>query len=287
MTYLDRKNSLRRPICELLRQFDLKILLRFPLFWRTRVLYFLLVLCSTMLIVGLYLYLLFSNMYIVASWGSSLSTFVDIWSALNWVGVSFIFLYTWFIFIALVPVGDIPPRWHFTTMYTTIIGAYICMIMSGILPYSIISAIKNINITDDKFSSDMQILSSYDRWRCVPETVAGNSDEFWRLQGVLASYGQTITFERSATRSEGTYCEKSEFPLTKADVVKSVYYGINLIQDSRKIDADAKSERNFNMFKGFGINIYQWPIILSVLFGLVVTAASYPWYVWRRTIWRR
>jgi hypothetical protein len=287
MTNVNQKCALCRAFLELLPQLDHWILLRFPLFWRTRVLYFLFALSSAWLVASVLLYLVFSNMYIVAKWGAWLNFFVEFWSVTNWTLVSIMLLYAWIISIIVVKVGEIPLRWHFTTIYTTVIGAYICIMMSSILPYSMISAIKHINIADDEFSSDMSILSSYDRWRCVPETVVGNSDEFGRLEGVLARYGQTITFERSATKRSNTYCEKSEFPLINVDVIENLYSGIAIIKDSRKIDADANSERNYNIFKGFGVDIYGWSVAVAVLFGLIITASSYPWYVWRRIIWRR
>jgi hypothetical protein len=181
----------------------------------------------------------------------------------------------------------VPLRWHFTTIVATIIGAYICVIVLSILPLSMMLAINHINISDDDLAADIEIVKAHDRWRCVPENTLNDSDEMKELQGVLSRYRQVITPERSKTKRSDTYCDMSEFSLKYADVVGNLYYGISLIQDYRKMDADAKSERNYNIFRVFGVNVYGWPIVVAVLFGLISTAGSYPMFVWRRIILRR
>jgi len=278
---------LYRPFQWLFPRLDHWILLRFPLFWRTRFLDFIFALATVGIIVAILSYLVFGNMYIIAMWGSSLNFIIEFWGIMNWTFATFMFLYAWLICIIIVRMGEIPLRWHFTTMYSTIIGAYVCVIVLSILPFSVMRAIKYISISDDDLAADIEIVKAHDRWRCVPENTLDNSDEIKDLQSVLSRYRQVITPERSRTKRSDTYCDASEFPLKYADVVGNLYYGLNLIQDYRKMDADAKSERNYNIFRGFGIKVYGWPIIVAVLFGLISTAGSYPMFVWRRIILRR
>src|ERR1700683_1565444 len=90
---------LYRPFLDLFPRLDHWVLLRFPLFWRTRVLDFLFILSIVGIIVAILLYTVFRNIYIIAMWGSSLYDIVDLWGAMNWVFAAFLFLYTWLIYI--------------------------------------------------------------------------------------------------------------------------------------------------------------------------------------------
>src|ERR1700681_4714818 len=166
-----------------MRQLDRWLLLREPMLWRAQPPRWL-VLVSLAVIVIAAIALMPTSIKVPAELDGLASYTVSIRMLLRYGVV--IALFVWFPSILGKPVGELAPRRHISTVVAVAIGSFVWLALPSVLTYPQISAIKRLGPNDQELSANLEIVSRYGRWDCVPPDV--DADEIEKLRNVLAYY---------------------------------------------------------------------------------------------------
>jgi len=262
------------------------VLLRAPLFWRTRLLNLLALM--TLTVIAMYWFEQRSIQDPGEITRLAAETVSNWQLRLYWaIGV----LLIWIILIIRKPVGELPPLRHIVTVVAVTIGSYLLLVTPGLLAYPQINAIKRLDPGNQILDSDSATLSRYSYWNCVPAQVWGNNNsEREQLRDLLARYGIKVDLEADLKKepsSSSSGC-KADDQFRVRDTLSLSYARdtISVIRDARSFASNSYYDSYFsyrrNQFYGIAIGHLWWPAA-ALGIGILTALWSYPWYVWRRT----
>jgi hypothetical protein len=188
-------------------------------------------------------------------------------------------LLAWLLSIVGKPVGELALRRHISTVVAVAIGSFVWLALPSVLTYRQINAIKRLGPNDQELSANLDVVSRYDRWDCVPPDV--DAGEIEKLRNVLAYYSGAAP-DLKKEQAVSSCKSKDFFSLTASS---GAFYS------TRKVIETIREARGFrtngeNRFQDIWSLPYWW---LAVALGLGILTAiwSYPTYVWRRTFLKR
>jgi hypothetical protein len=249
-----------------MRQLDRWLLLREPMLWRAQPPRWLVPVSLAVIVIAA-IALMPTSIKVPAELDGLASYTVSIRMLLRYGVV--IALFVWFPSILGKPVGELAPRRHISTVVAVAIGSFVWLALPSVLTYPQISAIKRLGPNDQELSANLEIVSRYGRWDCVPPDV--DADEIEKLRNVLAYYSGAAPDLK--TEQAGSSCKfKDFFSLQPPGPFYSTRNAIETIREARGYDIWSSP--------------YSW---VAVALGLGILAAiwSYPTYVWRRTFLKR
>jgi hypothetical protein len=257
-----------------IRRFDRWLLLREPLLWRTR-LPWLLVLLSLPVMLA------------IPFIGTSIKAptdVVDLASDTVAVGglqskfAAFV-VAMWVLFILKREVGELAPRRHIATVVAVAVGSFVWLVVPSLLAYPQIDAIKHVGPGDQQLNADLEVVSRYDRWNCVPPDVSDKPDEREKLRNVLVYYSANAP---DFKKEKGRNCKSEDaVSLGVWSVAYNVGRAIEIIREARGFDTLGE-----NRFDALRIDLSWW-LAVALGIGVMTAILSYPLYVWRRIFLRR
>jgi hypothetical protein len=258
------------------RRFDRWLLLRAPLLWRTR-LPSLLVLLSLGVIVAIPFVLMLTSIEVRTEVVEVASKTLVFWRLQLYGAVVVLVMWVRFIIIRK-PVEELAPRRHIVTVLAVTIGSYFWLVTPSVLAYQPINAIKRVGPSDQKLNADLEVVSHYSKWDCVPPDVLNNTDELEKLRNVLLYYSANVP---DFKREKGKDCaSKDAISLGVWSVAYDVGKAIDTIREARGFNTFGE-----NRFDAIRINL-SWGQAFALGIGMLTAILSYPGYVWRRIFLR-
>jgi hypothetical protein len=257
------------------RRIDRWLLLRAPMLWRAQPSRWLVLLTLTVIVIAAIA--LRPTSIKVPTEVDDLADYTVFIRTLLRYGVA-IALWLWFQSIIGRDVGELPPRRHSVTVVAVAIGSFIWLAMPSVLTYPAIDAIKRLGPGDQELIANLEVVSRYGRWECVPPDV--DRDEIEKLRNVIASYRGTAPDLKK--EQAGSSCKSKDFSSLKpSGALYSTRIAIETISEARGFNTGGP-----NRFYDLWSSPYSW---LAVALGLGILTAiwSCPTYVWRRTFLRR
>ncbi|HKA02452.1 MAG TPA: hypothetical protein VKE70_38335 [Candidatus Solibacter sp.] len=258
-----------------MRRLDRWLLLRAPMLWRALPPRWL-VLVSLAVIVIAAIPLMLTSIKVPADVNDLTFDTVTIRMLLRY-GVAIAF-WVWLPSIVGKPVGELAPRRHISTVVAVAIGGFVWLALPSVLTYPQINAIKRVGPNDQELSANLEIVSRFDRWDCVPPDV--DAEDIEKLRNVLAYYtgaAPDLKKEQAVISCKS----KDFFSLTASGAFYSARKVIETIWEARGFKTDGKNQFN---------DIWSWPywwLAVALGLGILTAILSYPTYVWRRTFLRR
>lgn len=264
-----------------LRELDRWWLQRMPMFWRTRLMYALLLL----LLLGL-----LSLLYVphVISGFESAKEIDPIASLKHWdihILCAAIAIGLWVLCILRWPVGELPLRRHFVTFVAVAIGGYLWLVAPSLLALAEIRAIANIELSAEDLDRDRSVLSLYRDWQCVPKDVFDKERK--KLFEVYKRYGYLFhSYSSPPANANDGKCEDMDKDANFLRVsdsewrIRGIRRKIDVILDARSFWTVPTEE---NQFLGIRESLFS-SLLVAVGIGTLTVLLSYPLYVWHRLL---
>jgi hypothetical protein len=255
-----------------MRRLDRWLLLRAPMLWRTQPQRWL-VLLSLAVIVIVAIPFMQTSIKVPIEVDDLASDTVTVRSLLRYGAA--LAVSKWVLSIIGKPVGELAPRHHIVTVVAVAIGSFIWLAMPSVLAYPRINAIKRLGPSDQELSANLDVVSRYARWDCVPPDVG--EGEIEKLRNVLVYYSGDVPDLKM--EQAGNSCKSKGFSSLKPS---------GLVYDTRKAIETIREARGFdgeNRFYDIWNAPYSW-LAAALGIGILTAIWSYPKYVWRRTFLR-
>jgi hypothetical protein len=259
-----------------LRRFDRWLLLRAPMLWRTRLLQSLLLLSLLILLTAL---LVQSNIKYPGDVPYGL-TILSFW----WIGVlgAAVALGVWVAGVLRKnPVGELPLHRHIVTVVAVMIGSYLWLVSPTVFAYREISTIARTQPDVNQLNADLDLLTRYLDWECIPPSVWEKKDEseptLPQLRDVLTRYYNPKIMELETDPSSKSCKETDTRQVRSSYRVYVSKEKIKVIQDAHNF-LDGDSRNQFSQIRGS----FFWFMAIALAIGLLTAIFSYPSYVWHR-----
>lgn len=208
---------------------------------------------------------------------------IDLWPM--YVLGSAIAIGLWVLTILRRPVGELPLRRHIATLLAVAIGSYIWLVAPSVMAFGEIRAIANVELSADAINRDLNVLSLYRNWECVPE--GEGEAELEQLNRVYARYSYPLP--KGIQLTESLSSQECGEDSDSSDYLRAGYLAtgytrerITAIQDARRFLDEPQAD---NQFSNIRSSTYWFVLVAFVVGGLTVLL-SYPAYVWRRILLR-
>lgn len=255
---------------------------RAPMLWRTRLLTALLVLAVLVLL----------RLPLISQTATGINSPLDVYGIERSIGRwsmyvlgSGIAIGLWVLVILRRPVGELPLRRHFATFVAVAIGSYVWLVTPSVMAIGEIRAIASVDLSVDTINQDLNVLSLYRNWECVPEGLGGA--ELEQLNAVYARYSyppsngiQLVDALPSQNCAEES--DSSSFLRAGSWNISHTRKRIDAIRDARRFIDEPKSENQFSYIRSSMV----WFVLVAIVVGALTSLLSYPAYVWRRILLR-
>jgi hypothetical protein len=165
------------------------------------------------------------------------------------------------------------------TVLAVTVGSYLCLITPSVLAYPRINAIKRVGPSNQELNPDLEVVSRYSHWDCVPPDVLNKEDELEKLRNVLLYYYGTDVPDFK--REKGNDCaSKDAISLGVWSVAYNLGKAIGAIRVARGFSTSGE-----NRFDAIRIDLPWWQAS-ALGIGILTAILSYPGYLWRRIFLR-
>jgi len=265
-----------RIVFTFLQRLDRKFLLRAPMLWRTRLFHLLALLIMAVATTTLFIEPSNEDPRRLSDIGTN--TVSNWWLGL-YVATGVIAL--WIFLILRTRVGELAPSRHIVTVVAVAVGSYLWLVAPGLLAYRQIDAIKRAGPSDQVLDGDLDFLSQYRIWRCVPQQVWDEPSNLERLRNVLARYGHNGELKKEPSGSGCT--TNGVFALGQWFWVYESRETIRTIREAREFWTG-----NYNKGNPFySIIGHSWWLVVALAIGMLAAILSYPAHTWRRLFLKR